>query len=98
MKNPVRLSTLRSLSEHERDAVINDLMQAALAAPNGEIEEVSQQITVFEERLGVRAATLHSDLDQGLCQETWDICQLLMLINLRDQLLQARAPSYPPPT
>lgn len=65
-------------------------MRAATSQPNGEARDLDQQIHAFEAKFGLSSEELRRELAQGERDESWEVCNWLMLLDQRD-LLGARS-------
>jgi hypothetical protein len=92
METRVKLSSLAGLSDEELRGVVARLHQAADRRPNGELERVCARIRAYEQKYDVTSETMRHEVGDGLRRETSDVCQWLLLLDLRAHLeRQARA-------
>ncbi|HEY8205976.1 MAG TPA: hypothetical protein VIG99_00750 [Myxococcaceae bacterium] len=91
MKRMVKGTELRQMSPERQEEAIKELVRAANSPPNGEMRDLDQQICAFEEKFGLSSQELRRELAQGRREESWEVCQWLMLLDQRDYLLGARS-------
>lgn len=90
--NTLRLADLRGLSADERDRKFAELTAGGHRTLNGEVEDLSGHLAEFEARYEMSSATMRRKYLDGTLPETADICSWLMLLDVRDRLVQqARA-------
>jgi hypothetical protein len=90
VKHAVKSSELRKMSPERQDEAMKKLVRAANSQPNGEAQELDQQIHAFETAFGLSSEDLRRELAQGKRDESWEVCKWLMLLDQRD-LLGARS-------
>ncbi|HEU4544645.1 MAG TPA: hypothetical protein VFR23_26195 [Jiangellaceae bacterium] len=81
---PVRLSELERLQPGEKEAKLRALVGAARQPPNGELRRLDMRIGEHEQRAGFGSAVLREKLTSGEVVETADVCDWLMLLELRE--------------
>jgi hypothetical protein len=91
MKTTVSLSELRGLDERAHGAKLAALSSALTAEPNGELRDVEQEIERRAVKVGVPAAEVRARVAAGTLRETREVCDLLMLLTVRDHLGAAQA-------
>ncbi len=90
MSSSLKFRDLRNLSEEELESRFREILHgAATGDPTETLSQVETEIKVLEERLGAKAEAVLEDLKAGRCRETWEVCQLLMLMSRRDRLIRA---------
>jgi len=82
----IRAAELRRLAPKERAERLVELAKVVGTAPNGELTVIDAEIDERATRLGVDAKTIRQDVTSGRQRETWEMCQLLMLIQERERL------------
>ncbi len=83
----VSLSKLAAMGVDERTATLRALVRETAKPPNGELTELDAKIRSYETRLGADAETLRRDVTEGRRSETAELCDLLMLMSIRNRLL-----------
>jgi hypothetical protein len=89
----VTTSELRNLDPGERASRLSSLAREERRAPNGEVEDIEERIRAFERRYELDSETMREEVSTGARAETWDLCQWLMLLDVRDRLAAARTPA-----
>ena len=85
----LRLSELHGLSPAERDEKIEEFIKAGKQITNEQaLEELTQKLDRLEEIYEITSNEMKSQLRQGFLQETQEICYWLMLLKLREKLLE----------
>jgi len=87
------MQELRGLEPGEQASRLSRLAREARGAPNGGLEDVEARIRAFERRYEVDSESMREQVASGERVETWDICQWLLLLDVRDRLAAARAPA-----
>jgi len=86
MKRSIPLSEFHGASDARRDELLSELVRDARTPPNGEAKEIDAEIRVFEQRYEMTSAQMVERLTGGQQRETFDICNWLMLLEVRDRL------------
>lgn len=85
----LRLSELHGLSPEERERKIEEFVEAGKQITNEQaLEDLTQKLERFEELYEITSSEMKNQLQQGLLQETHEICCWLMLLKVRDKLLE----------
>ena len=79
---------LRGLSPEQREQRLVEGIRHTQQKPNGEVQELQQQIAEFERVHGFNTEEMRDRLTNGSLQETLPVCRWAMLANLRDELLK----------
>lgn len=74
---------LRHLSVDERVERLSNALSAVYEPINGELVEVARKIDAYERRFGFSSAEMRAKLDAGELAETSEVCDWLMLLDLR---------------
>jgi midasin (ATPase involved in ribosome maturation) len=82
----LRLSELRGLSPEQRERRLAAFASGRKQLLNGEMDDLNRQIAVFEKRYEQSSASMRERFKQGAIHETAEICEWLMLLELRDSL------------
>jgi hypothetical protein len=82
----IRLSELSKLGATEKDSKLRKLMGATRRPPNGELAALDGRIREYEARAGYDSGTLKRRLASGEIAETADVCDWLMLLDLRERV------------
>jgi hypothetical protein len=85
MPRGIKLAEYGKLPRPEQDKKLREML-AATKQPSNDVEALNEEISVFEQRYEVASDRMRSDLRRGKRQETWDVCQWLLTLNLRDRL------------
>lgn len=93
MTSRVTMQELRGLDAGQRASRLSRLARDARGTPNGGLEDVEARIRAFERRYEVDSETMREQVASGARVETWDVCQWLLLLDVRDRLAAARAPA-----
>ena len=86
MRAALKADEVRSLPGPQQDSRLREFAVAIDAKPNGELREVIARIASLEKKVGSDTATVMRQLAEGARRETWEVCQLLMLVRERDRL------------
>jgi hypothetical protein len=82
----VRLSDLAKLGAKEQETRLRNLVGATRRAPNGELGDLDARIRAHESRAGYDSETLRRRLLSGDEAETPEVCDWLMLLDLRERI------------
>jgi hypothetical protein len=82
----VRLSELERLQPGEKEAKLRALVVATGQPPNGELRELDSRIHEYEQRAGLNSAALRDKLASGEVAETAEVCDWLMLLEIRERI------------
>lgn len=91
MKTSIKSSDLHKLPPERQDEEARRLLKVARGVPNGEQQDLDNQIRQLEEKFKVSSKDLRRELAQGKRPETWEICKWLLLLDQRE-LLGLRSP------
>jgi len=81
---------LRGLTGAARSDALQDLVQRTQRVPNGELADAASIIALYERTHTLTSAEMLRKLDAGELQETWEICQWLLQLRRRDELVRLR--------
>ena len=84
-----RTFTMHRLATDE--GAVRSVIEAARAAPNGEIDAVERTIAAFEHEYGMSSAEALRRLEAGELQPTSKVEGWMMALRLRDHLADAKA-------
>ena len=72
-----------------------DQKKAALAEmkPNGAVRRTEAQIAAYEEKFGFPSEALADKLSAKEIQESWEVCEWLLLLDRRERFAKSRASS-----
>jgi hypothetical protein len=56
-----------------------------------DLVEITREIQFFEKKYGITSVALLREIDTGEREESWEICQWLMLWGLRNDLIACAA-------
>jgi len=82
----VRFSELARLEPEEKSRRLGELVQATRLPVNGELATVDAALRGYEQRHGFDSETMRRRLTSGELSESTDVCEWLMLLNLRNRL------------
>ena len=94
MNASVKLSDLEALAPEERDRRLDELVRSTTRGPNGEVAALDAQIEALERRHGFDSATLRRRLAAGEQSETPEVCDWLMLLDLRERIASVASRSH----
>ncbi len=86
----LKLSELGQMNQAERDAALSGLVQAAKAAPNGQLKRLASGIQEFEQRYEMTSSEMLDACRLGTQKDTADTAKWQILLTVRDRV-QARA-------
>lgn len=86
MKATVTTRELRELKGPAREARFATMSSVLRAPPNGEVRELDEEIASLASQLKVDASQVRNLVAHGQLRETSRVCDLLMLLKLRDRL------------
>lgn len=86
MKRTVSIKDLKMMAPEDRERLMKELVLATQNAPNGELRQLEDEVEAFEKKFGFDSETMQAQLASGTLRETWEICQWLMTLRLRDDL------------
>jgi len=89
-----KVSDLTSRPVPEQRQALEELVRDSRSLPNGEVTELDAKIRAYEDRFGFDSKTLLERVKSGEQRETWDICQWMMTLELRDSIA-AKRPAPP---
>lgn len=84
----LRLSELHGLSPEERDEKIEEFIRAGKITNEQALDDLNQKLDRLEENYEITSNEMKNQLRQGFLQETQEICYWLMLLKLREKLLE----------
>lgn len=91
MKRAIKMAEFATMARPEQDSLLREMVQATTEPPNGECAAVDGEIRAFEQRFKMDSETMREQVRSGALAESWDICQWLMALNLRDLLAERSA-------
>jgi len=95
MTKGIRLSELAKLDDAQLKAELANLVtDAKIGKPDGYVSALNSAIADFERQVGVSSDQLPAKLASGEIQETWEVCQLLMLIKRRARFQETTPASW----
>ncbi len=81
----LRLSELASLSDSEKSQAMSRFLHKS-GTPNGQLAELDRRIATFERVYETTSEMMRAELASGTRKETAEICQWLMLLELRERV------------
>lgn len=81
-------SELRKLKGARRRKALDKLAKGTRKAPNGEVRDASEVIAVYEKSHGMTSDEMRRRLEAGELEETWEICQWLLQLRRREELVR----------
>ncbi len=88
-----KISDLTSRPVPELRGVLRELVRGMRTVPNGELPELDAKIRKFESRSGFNSQTLLARVKSGEQRETWEVCEWLLLLDLRESIAALRSSS-----
>lgn len=83
----VSLKELSSMSDTEREKVLQELIKAAMLPPTTEeLAELDTKIAAYESKYNLSSDKIHTSIDDGSLKETSEVCAWIMLVELRNRL------------
>lgn len=77
------------MSKRRQEQWISELLSGTRCAPNDEISELDERIKLYVEKYQLNTDDLKEKLSTGAVKETQPVCELLMLLDLRERLLRS---------
>ena len=74
-----------------RPTVVNELLHAVRAAPNGEVQDVERAIAAYEKKFGMSSGAAIKAIERGELRPTQEVEGWMMAIRVRDHLVDAKA-------
>jgi hypothetical protein len=87
MKYSISMTEFKALSETQQENQLAALVAATRTPPNGEIKLLDKQIEILESKFGISSEEMKKRLFHGQMRETMEICNWLMLLHTRGDLV-----------
>lgn len=91
MIRAVKIAELGTMEPDKRTRVLTSLVRATREAPNGEVRQLEERIERFEREFDMSSHAMRHSLAQGEIRETTEVCEWLMLLDLRDRIASLSA-------
>ncbi len=80
-----------SADEEGQQQMLAAASAALRSEPNGEIKELEAKLRLYEDKFDIPSDEIRSMVSNGALRETWEVCEWLMVLKLKERLERRRS-------